>query len=210
VQKLASGFLRKKAAPRARSEALQVTETHQENAVTYYGIVLGCVVDPNNSALGSKQKQLSALLAVTSGGSSYMPLTKAKSEDVANTLGVKPGSLIPIFVPPGQSPQAMVNDWITKPFFADNLANFAKFWWPHGSNDFKDSNLIYDAYGNFMFGATGRAAGISGEDLQDAGQIISQLKWHTPNNPVNVQDIQSGINMYDKGGVVIQIPVSWP
>jgi hypothetical protein len=34
---------------------LQVTATHQENSVTYYGIVLGCVVAPNSAGGGSDE-----------------------------------------------------------------------------------------------------------------------------------------------------------
>jgi hypothetical protein len=49
ARKLASGFFRSEPAPRARSAAAQVTETHQENSVTVVTIVLGCAVDPKNT-----------------------------------------------------------------------------------------------------------------------------------------------------------------
>jgi hypothetical protein len=51
VRKLAPGFLRKKAAPRARPEALQVTETHQESVTYFWGSALGYTVAPNSGDL---------------------------------------------------------------------------------------------------------------------------------------------------------------
>jgi len=46
----------------------QVTETHQENSVTYYGIVLGCVVDPNSGDANAGSGNSKTTTAITGKG----------------------------------------------------------------------------------------------------------------------------------------------
>jgi len=82
ARKHASGFWSRKAAPRARQVALQVTETHQENAVFSYGIVLGCVVAPNRGP--------SAALFVTNGGT----VVGQDPTDPTNPLSVQVGNRV--------------------------------------------------------------------------------------------------------------------
>jgi hypothetical protein len=57
---------------------------------------------------------------------------------------------------------------------------------------------MYDAYGNFEYGATGAAAGISSDLLVGMGDIIHG----GTNNPINTYDIQSGYYAISSGGTL--------
>ena len=74
---------------------------------------------------------------------------------------------------------------------------------PGGPNDFKSTQSpIFDAYGNVMYGAAGTAVGLSAWELQGAADA-----WHGgTNNPINTGDIQTGINAFNSGGVLVVIP----
>jgi len=56
--------------------------------------------------------------------------------------------------------------------------------------------VIFDAYGNFEFGATGAAAGFSLLTLQVAADVLHG----GTNDPINQTDIQSGFVAIEKGG----------
>jgi len=78
------------------------------------------------------------------------------------------------------------------------------YWWPTGSHDYKnDENLgtcksMYDSFGNFMYGATGDAAGYSLDTLL----IVGNLLHSGLNNGINSFDITSGYNSISGGGTL--------
>jgi hypothetical protein len=181
---------------------------------------------PNPPAGGTYQ----AVLVVLPDGTTYMPTTTVKNQAQADQLGVPIGSVAPIIVPPGQDPQGMINQF-TVLGTSDNTATFANTWLPAslgGQNDYKNQNppssSIYDAYGNFEYGATGTAAGFTGDQLQDAANLLKTGIVTVPTvtgpvpipvpglnqNPQNTTDIQSGVNAVQNGGVVITVSVHYP
>jgi hypothetical protein len=136
-----------------------------------------------------------------------MPMTTIKNAAQALVLGRFIGSPVPIFVPPGQNPQQTINAW-SRTTFPSNVPNFYAAFKPGGPNDFKLSALggpIYDSYGNFLYGASGQAAGILSSVLQGVGDLIHGGQ----NNPVNVFDIQLGIDTVRRGGAVSVVPVDF-
>jgi hypothetical protein len=179
---------------------------------------------PNPPAGGTYQ----AVLVVLPDGTTYVPTTTVKNKAQADQLGVPIGSVAPVIVPPGQDPEGMINQW-TVIGLSNNSVNFADTWLPAslgGQNDFKNQNppatSIYDAYGNFEYGATGTAAGFTGGELQGAANLIHTGLVVTSDgqgvaavpglnqNPQNTKDIQSGINTVQNGGVVITVTVHYP
>ena len=138
-------------------------------------------------------------------GTSYMPMTTVKNLAQAQRLGVFIESAVPIFVPSGQNPQATINGWgaARGPSI---LTSFFSAFQPGGPNDFKLISPIYDPYGNFIYGASGQAAGIPSSLLQGMGHLIHGGQ----NNPINVFDIQLGIDAVRMGGVISVVPVDYP
>ncbi len=136
---------------------------------------------------GTVGNRYSALLITRLNGTHYMPRTTVKNRAQARLLGVVVGTHVPIAVPPGIYPQAMVNSWHSGSLF-NSYPEFAWTWRPGGPNDYKLISPIYDAYGNFEYGATGAAAGFSCTTLQAAGDVLHGGQ----NNPINTKDIQAG------------------
>jgi len=70
---------------------------------------------------------------------------------------------------------------------------------PGGPLDFKQLNPMYDALGNFLFGAAGAKHGSSCETMTTIGDMA-----HTGgrNDPINTRDIQSGFNALTAGGTL--------
>lgn len=138
-----------------------------------------------------------------------MPTTTVKNDTQAQMLGAGVGTRgVPIFVPDNQDPQAAVDQWHTNlagPGFT-RYADFY-FYWSSPDHDYKNQNLpessIYDAYGNFMYGATGTAAKFPESTLQG---MADRLHGGC-NDPINTRDIQSGIDAIKNGGVIIVVPV---
>ena len=108
---------------------------------------------------------------------------------------------VPIAVPPGVDPQGMVNTAagfasINGPSLISSPA-FALFWLPYGPNDYKYwIGPMYDAFGNFEYGATGEAAGFSDTMLQGAADFVHGGQ----NNLININDIQAGFGAISNGG----------
>jgi hypothetical protein len=107
-------------------------------------------------------------------------------------------------VPPDKNPQQMVDDWSSLP--KKSALEFAKTWRPNGPNDYKQTSPMYDAYGNYEYGATGAAAGFSDGLLQGMGDLIKMGK----NNPINRSDIQSGFDAISNGGKLSTIEYTPP
>lgn len=139
-------------------------------------------------------------------GTQYMPVTTVKNQAQENQLGVPVGTITPIFVPPGANPQGAINDWSSNSL-SNNPYNFMVSSRQGGPNDFKLINPIYDAYGNFQYGATGQA---SGQFISGMTTGMGDLLHGGTNNPINTQDIQSGANTVKNGGVIITVPVHFP
>jgi len=139
----------------------------------------------------------STLVVTLPNGTQYTPMTTVKNsaQAAATSYGVPVGTNVPIAVPPGVNPQTMVNQWGSGSLF-NGPAEFAYTWRPNGPNDYKQQNPMYDAYGNFLYGATGQAAGFSSGFLQTTANLLHG----GTNNPINTTDIQSGFDAIANGG----------
>ena len=151
-------------------------------------------------------KTLRVLQVKKPDGSVAIVKTKVKTQEQADLLGVPVGTEVPVFVPPGKDPQAMVDQWSrTK---TKTPVDFAVTWRPGGDNDYKKTKYgaIYDAYGNFEYGATGAAYGFSKSDIVGAGEGDARLRHHAPNNPINRADIEAGHDAVSHGGKLQTVP----
>jgi len=143
-----------------------------------------------------------AIVVTLPDGTQYVPMTWVKNSAQARSFGVPQNTPVAIAVPPGVNPQSMVN---TAADFADLLSDpvaFAGYWMPYGPNDFKRLNPMYDAAGNFLYGATGSAAGYSDITLQSAADVLSILLHGQRNNPINSMDIEQGYGAISLGGTL--------
>jgi hypothetical protein len=137
------------------------------------------------------------LLVVTTPTGTYMPVTKVKNSQQAATAQVPVDTPIYIAVPNYVDPQFAVNFWKSHPFLL--YPQEFKHYWQAKVHDYKLHNAIYDAFGNFEYGATGRAAGVSQRMLQyegahvHAGGVI---------DPININDINSGFNAIKNFGTL--------
>jgi hypothetical protein len=140
-------------------------------------------------------------------GRTWIPYAQVKNGAQAKAFGKAVGKYVPIFVPDLSNPwqgdfEGNIQEFFDKfsePPFRNNDCpdelQFANFWKPHGSHDYKYENVKFDAFGNFAYGVSGRKAGFTGKQLQDTAQLIKFGK----NDPVNVKDIQLGINAANNG-----------
>ena len=66
-------------------------------------------------------------------------------------------------------------------------------WRPEGNNDYKHENsAIYDAYGNFKYGATGASYGLTKGQVVARGDAEALARHHAHGNPINRADIEAG------------------
>jgi len=144
------------------------------------------------------------VVIVDNNGNQSMPITYVKNQAQANQLGVPVGTMSPIFVPPGENPQGTVDGYRGDVF--PHPLDFFNAWKPGGPNDFKLINPIFDAYGNFMYGAAGTAEGFSDNHLRAVGDLVHGGS----NNDINTHDIQSGIDFANSGNKIIVVPVPYP
>jgi hypothetical protein len=95
----------------------------------------------------------------------------------------------------------MVNQWShTLP----NPLGF-KAYWSDKANDFKTTKgPQFDAFGNFMYGATGRADHIPGMILQHEANVAPHPGGKQ--SPINTRDIESGMSAINKGGTLSTRP----
>ena len=165
--------------------------------------------NPGTSSASPTQAQitsqvLQAVVVTSPTGVQYMPTTWIKNSAQAEVLRRSVFSRVPIFVPPGQNPQATINRW-SRTTFPSNLQSFYNAFNPWtGSMNFKLGNPIFDAYGNWIYGASGQAGGIPASLLQGVGHAVHGGL----NDPVNVFDIQLGIDAAMISGTVNVVPVS--
>jgi uncharacterized protein RhaS with RHS repeats len=129
-------------------------------------------------------------------GTSYIPMSVVKNPAQAAAFGFPVGTPVAIAVPPKQNPQGDVDCW--KNGVVRGRDAFKRYWSDKKHNYKVEYGAMYDAYGNFMFGATGASAGYWISTLQEAGEYLHGLN----NNPINVQDIQSGYSAIANGGQI--------
>ncbi len=107
--------------------------------------------NPGTSSASPTQAQitsqvLQAVVVTSPTGVQYMPTTWIKNSAQAEVLRRSVFSRVPIFVPPGQNPQATINRW-SRTTFPSNLQSFYNAFNPWtGSMNFKLGNPIFDAY----------------------------------------------------------------
>jgi hypothetical protein len=144
------------------------------------------------------------VLVVTMGSKQYMPETTVKDDAQAAIVpgAIKGVTKIYIAVPPTANPQAMVNYWSNHSFW-DNEFAFRDYFKIGGAHDYKNDKqfadrAIFDAFGNFNYGACGEAAGVPRWLLQH------EANKGKPggNNPINTADINSGFDAIEKGGTL--------
>jgi hypothetical protein len=130
-------------------------------------------------------------------GTTYIPKTAVKNSAQALAYGLPLGTPTAIAVPPGANPQGEVECWKKTPY--KGPVPFY-FYWSDPAHNYKVVNgPMYDAYGNFEYGATGDAAAYPPWMLQDAA---NHLHPGGVNNPINTNDIQSGYNAIAAGGTL--------
>jgi RHS repeat-associated protein len=127
-------------------------------------------------------------------GTTYIPMTIVKNPAQAAAYGLPVGAATAIATPPGANPQGDVSCWANA---KDKSFRAFKNYWADPAHNYKVVNgPMYDAYGNFEFGATGAAAGFPLLILQGAADYLHN--WN--NNPINTTDINSGFNAIAAGG----------
>jgi hypothetical protein len=158
-----------------------------------------------NAVVNSVKQSLPYQVVVVTpkSGAAYEPTSKVKNSAQALVAGVKVGTPIRIAVPPGIDPQTTVDQWSSGSVWSSRSAlsprtwsAFKKFWSDPANNYKKVFGAIYDAYGNFEFGATGAAAFFGLPALEAAADYLHG----GTNDPINRTDIASGYDGIDKGG----------
>src|SRR5208282_996876 len=133
----------------------------------------------------------------------YTPMTEVKNQKQADESGVAQGFPIPIVVPDLVDPQSLVDQWRGPgPPAAFTNIRFAWFWRPGGPHDYKKQYALWDAFGNFGFGATGAAAGY---DLETLAGVAQGLKFGN-NSLTNQGDIAEGFEAITNGGRLSKRP----
>jgi hypothetical protein len=128
----------------------------------------------------------------------YVPMSQVKNAAQSRAIGLPVGTKVPIAVPTGVDPQMQVDCFVKRRSIRDYI-NFAWYWRAHGPHDYKFKNVMWDAYANFAYGAMGEANGIPGSQLQTVADMLHRSGM---NDPVNMVDIQSGIDAMAAGGVL--------
>jgi RHS repeat-associated protein len=137
-----------------------------------------------------------AIVVTLPNGQWYVPMTTVKNPAQAAAYGLPVGTATPIATPPGANPQGEVNCWANAK--DKSFGAFKKYWSDPARNYKVVNGPMYDAYGNFEFGATGDAAGFPLWILQGTADYLHN--WN--NNPINTNDINSGFNAIAAGGKV--------
>ena len=137
-----------------------------------------------------------AIIVTLPNGQWYTPMTQVKNPAQSAAYGLPVGTATPIAAPPGANPQGDVNCWANA---KDKGFGAFKSYWGAPARNYKVVNgPMYDAYGNFEFGATGEAARFPLLILQGAAEYLHN--WN--NNPINTNDINSGFNAVAAGGTI--------
>jgi hypothetical protein len=130
-----------------------------------------------------------------------MTVVKNDAQALPSSYGLPSGTDVFIAVPPGVNPQAVVNQTSGL-----SLPGLVYAYRPGGPLDYKNINPMYDALGNFLFGAAGAKHGSSCGTMTGIGD----LAHGGANNPINTGDIQSGFNALAYGGQLSVIDTESP
>ena len=155
-------------------------------------------------------------------GITWMPMTYVKTTVQASVYTDMYGttvpqySQVPIPVPSTVNPQQVVNTWRSVGTASSILstlsggptseaAAFANYWAPGGPNDYKMANpptsSIYDPLGNFLYGASGVAAGYKSNFLLGVGWGINVISNKSNDIiTINQGDIANGASVIQNGG----------
>lgn len=118
------------------------------------------------------------------------------------------GTPEPIYVPDGVNPQKFVDEGMgMSQGTISSLVKVGYLWRPKGPRDYKRQNPIYDAFGNFGFGAEGAAAGQTFGDLGAGGDVAH---CGNRNSQTNDRDIRSGVTAVGAGGTLSTTHVNCP
>jgi hypothetical protein len=123
-------------------------------------------------------------------------MTIVKNAAQAAAYGLPVGTHTAISIPPSGNPQGKVNCWKKA---SDKTLNAFKKYWADPQNNYKVLyGPMYDAYGNFMYGATGDAANVPLWVLEQVAEYLHG--WN--NSPINSRDIASGFIATSTGGTL--------
>jgi len=164
------------------------------------GINLYSYADVTPTSLSDPFGLYTALKVTLPDGSSYLPMTTVKNKYQALAFGLPIGTCLAIAVPGEVNPQGDVNRWraVGNYFWGINVNELFADYWGNPRQNYKVlDGAMYDAYGNFEYGATGAAAGFSLGYLQVAADVA---KLTTQNNPININDIANGFSAIASGG----------
>jgi RHS repeat-associated protein len=144
-----------------------------------------------------------AIVVTLPDGTQYIPMTKVKNDNQAAAFGEPVGTCVAIAVPSEANPQNDVNTWRKIGEQVDSgglLVNMFKQFWSAKNHNYKTwDGPMFDAYGNFEYGATGAAAGFNLGILQLAADRYKKV-WS--NDPINYKDINAGYYAITAGGTL--------
>jgi hypothetical protein len=137
-----------------------------------------------------------ALVVVTVTGQRLLPLTPITNSAQAKRFGLPKNTLVPIKVPDFVDPQQEVNQFSkwTDP------ASFAWYWRPGRGkpHDYKQVDTRNDAYGNFAYGASAEAIGLS-----ELGAVLgAEAVKFGRNDPINNEDVRAGVRAMREGSTL--------
>jgi len=153
---------------------------------------------PDGRYVTCPHDQARVIVVTYPNGKQCSPYSKVKNRQQAKAFGLRVGTPVPIVVPQGINPQADVNYWGSGWTSLGTAVGFG-WWWDSRAQNYKLDNAAFDAYGNFEYGATGRAAAFDLVSLQFAGGPLYHLR---ANDPQNIVDIASGFNAISNGGTL--------
>jgi RHS repeat-associated protein len=144
-------------------------------------------------------------------GTKCSPYSKVKNKAQEKAFGLPKGTPVPIVVPSGIDPQGDVNYFASGWTSLGDASTFGTWWLlpdQQYKNNYGPNSAMYDAYGNFEYGATGRAAGFDLISLQFAGGPAYHVLHHylaggpVSQDPQNIVDIAAGFNAISNSGAL--------
>jgi RHS repeat-associated protein len=145
-----------------------------------------------------------ALAITLPNGTQTIPMTFVKNQTQGDILHRSVYSRVPIFVPQGIDPQAIVNRFAGTTF-PSNFSAFYKAFNPrNGTLNLKAINPIWDSFANVMYGWSGTAGGYPMFVLQGVGDAVH----FGFNDVINVYDINLGIGAAQMGATASVVPLS--
>ena len=145
-----------------------------------------------------------ALAITLPNGTQTIPMTFVKNQTQGDILHRPVYSRVPIFVPQGMDPQAIVNRFAGTTF-PSNFSAFYKAFNPrNGTLNLKAINPIWDSFANVMYGWSGTVGGYPMFVLQGVGDAVH----FGFNDVINVYDINLGIGAAQMGATASVVPLT--